>query len=139
MHYHDQKSSVFFKKYVTPLDIIVFIFVIIITISLLVFSLIKNNGSARVEITTEEGTFLYMLNQNRSLVFQGPLGETIVEIANNAVQVLDSPGRRKICVNSGTISQNGQWLACLPNKVFLRVMSTTQSDKNPLGIDGVSF
>jgi len=35
--------------------------------------------------------------------------------------VEDSPCRDKICVLGGWISHSGEWLACLPNSVFVRV------------------
>jgi hypothetical protein len=33
----------------------------------------------------------------------------------------------KTCVKAGKLSQNGEWTACLPNKVFLRVIGEEAS------------
>jgi hypothetical protein len=44
-----------------------------------------------------------------------------VAIRDGAVEVLSSPCREKICVKTGKVSKPGQWIACLPNKVFVAV------------------
>jgi hypothetical protein len=37
------------------------------------------------------------------------------------VQVISSPCPEKICVKTGRISKPGQWIACLPNRVFISI------------------
>lgn len=132
-----------YKDYVqkiTLLDIIVIAVVLIISMLLFFYSLKNVQGNnMQVKITSEEGTFVYPLHQNRDLVFKGPVGDTHIHIENNEVQVLDSPGRKKICVNAAPISKHGQWLACLPNRVFLRVFGADGEEVNMSEIDAMVF
>jgi hypothetical protein len=51
----------------------------------------------------------------------GPLGDTVVVIENGSVRVVSSPCPEKICIKTGRISKPGQWIACLPNKVFISI------------------
>jgi hypothetical protein len=51
----------------------------------------------------------------------GPLGETVVVIEDGTVRVTSSPCPEKICVKTGRISKPGQWIACLPNRVFISI------------------
>jgi hypothetical protein len=76
---------------------------------------------AIVRIQTEEREFVYALSLSTRFHVDGPLGRTEIEIDAGRVRVLDSPCRDKICVTGGWVSQSGQWIACLPNRVFLRV------------------
>lgn len=61
------------------------------------------------------------MKADRRLQVQGPLGEELIQIANRQVFVVSSPCPNKICILQGKISRPGQWIACLPNKVFIRI------------------
>ncbi len=87
-----------------------------------------------LEITTAKETFLFSLSTNRIINLNGPIGETIVQINNSTVDVLESPGRLQICVKAKPISRQSQWLACLPNRIFLKIKDTKKAE-----IDGLSF
>jgi hypothetical protein len=65
---------------------------------------------------------------------KGPIGDTVVVIRDGKAFVEDSPCPDKLCVHMPAISQAGQWIACLPNKVFVRVRGTSEQ-----GIDQLSY
>lgn len=98
------------------------------------------SGAPVVEITAPSGAYVYNLSAARELVFDGPMGKTLVRIADGAVDVTESPGPLQICVNAEKISQPGQWLACLPNKVFIRIggRAAQSSSASSVG-DALSF
>jgi hypothetical protein len=56
---------------------------------------------------------------------KGPLGETVVVISGGKARVEDSPCPDKLCVHMPAISKPGQWIACLPNRVFVRVRGSS--------------
>lgn len=107
-------------------------------VALVIFAWWANGaqGKPYVEITTSRGTFLYQLEQQRTISIDGPLGVTVVVIDKKGIDVTQSPGPRQICVNAKPISQHGQWLACLPNRVFLRIYGKKTQENL---IDGLSF
>ncbi len=76
---------------------------------------------ATVRIQSEEGVFLYPLEGSQRIFVAGPLGDTEIQIGDEGVAVLDSPCRDKICIAAGTATMSGEWIACLPNRVFIRV------------------
>jgi hypothetical protein len=63
----------------------------------------------------------FSLEEDILVPVEGKLGTTRVEIAGKGVRVLDSPCPHKICVESGPISRSGETLACLPNRVVIRI------------------
>lgn len=60
--------------------------------------------------------------QSRTLHVHGPLGDTIIQIANGAARIVASPCTQKICINRGWLSRAGETAACLPNRVSLSML-----------------
>ena len=77
------------------------------------------------------GEWVYPLSADREVRVAGPLGDTIVEISGKTVRIIDSPCPNKTCIAAGAISKPGQWVACLPNQVFVSVEGRRAND----GID----
>ena len=76
---------------------------------------------AEAVIRGRGGDWVYPLDAERKIAVEGPLGETIVLIEGGTVRVVDSPCLNKTCIAAGAISRPGQWVACLPNQVFVSV------------------
>ena len=81
-----------------------------------------SGGSPTVEVKTPHGTFLYPLDQNRDLHETGPAGVTWLRIQDGQVFAIDSPGPRKIMMRMGKISRQGEWIASVPNHVFVVII-----------------
>jgi len=79
-------------------------------------------------IQNESGSWVYPLDTDGEYRIPGPLGETLVILKNGEAHVEDSPCRDKLCVYMGSISRRGGWIACLPNRVFLRVDDREEED-----------
>ena len=91
-------------------------------------------GAGEVVIEASGSQWIYPLNNDRRETVKGPLGETIVRIRDGKAMVEDSPCPDKLCVNMQAISKPGQWIACLPNGVFVRVRGTSSGK-----IDDISY
>jgi hypothetical protein len=65
--------------------------------------------------------WVYPLDVDRHVEVTGPLGITVVHIHSGEVCIESSPCPNKTCVAAGDISKPGQWVACLPNQVFVRI------------------
>ncbi len=72
------------------------------------------------------------LSENQIVHVTGPIGETAVEIKDGKARVLKSPCNRKLCIKSGYIQYADRFAACLPNRVIVRVLGSTDR-----GIDAV--
>lgn len=68
-----------------------------------------------------EKQWIFPLDAQTTLRVPGPLGETVVVIEEGSARVVSSPCAEKICIKTGRISKPGQWIACLPNRVFISI------------------
>lgn len=64
----------------------------------------------------------------------GPLGETVVEINDGRVRVKESPCPHKICVQMGFRDKKGDVIACIPNRVIVRIVG----DERGKEVDGLT-
>ena len=83
--------------------------------------LAPTNAPLRLEVQTDAGLYTYPLDSDQDISATGPLGTTLVHVEGRSVHVGVSPCANKVCLAMGTIRQSGQWLACLPNHVFVRI------------------
>jgi hypothetical protein len=78
-------------------------------------------SSVHLTLKGEGGSWIYPMDKNEQLEIRGPLGITTVELKEGRARVISSPCTNQNCVAAGTIHGKGQWIACLPNGVFLSV------------------
>ena len=83
----------------------------------------EKDGTPMVYVQDENSAWVYPLHEDRSFSIPGPLGETHIIVRESNVYIEDSPCRDKLCVSMGSVSLHGRWIACLPNRVFLRIDS----------------
>lgn len=121
---------------VRPLDFVVFVVAAGVITAFSLVSLDRGGPGTTVEIHTDQGRFVYALDQDADLSFSGPIGESIVHIHDGSVRFISSPCRDKICVAAGALTEAGQWAACLPNRVFVTVLG--ESD-DPDAVDATAF
>ena len=91
-------------------------------------------GAEQLHLRGPGREWVYPLGADRTVTVSGPLGDTVVEIRGGQARVLSSPCAEKICVRSGAIARPGQWIACLPNRVFLDVQGHARRSA-----DAISF
>lgn len=117
------------------LDIAVFLLSVlaVVFVSISVYS--TQGNVLYVHISGATGEWIESLDKDQELQIPGPLGITYVHIENHSVRIEDSPCGNKLCIAMGAIGQANQWVACLPNKVFVRIESGAQKDE----IDASAF
>jgi hypothetical protein len=113
-------------------------FFIILTLTVIAFvsvSSYSGGGTAESVVIEASGeTYVYMLDTDRTIEVQGPLGNTIIRIVDSEVFVEDSPCRDKLCILAAPLYKAGEWNACMPNKVFIRIPDSKQQE-----LDSLSF
>lgn len=85
-------------------------------------------GEPVVYIQGESNAWVFPLDENREISIPGPLGNTRIIVREGETYVEDSPCRDKLCIYFGRIARAGNWIACLPNRVFIRIESKTEAD-----------
>lgn len=122
------------KFSIKPLDIVVIVLAAaaIGFASLSVYG--KKNAAPEVVISGQGGEWVYPLKDDRHVEVEGPIGITVVAIHDGKVAIEDSPCPNKTCVAAGAISEPGQWVACLPNQVFVRVEGSLNAKQIDAGV-----
>jgi hypothetical protein len=88
----------------------------------------RQTASSRVIVRGPDKTWVFPLEAEELVSVVGYIGETVVEISGGRTAIVSSPCGGQTCVAAGTLHKNGQWAACLPNKVFLLIEGTPAQD-----------
>ncbi|WP_410498547.1 NusG domain II-containing protein [Chitinibacter sp. S2-10] len=70
----------------------------------------------------------------RTLNVRGPLGETVIEVAQGKARIVSDPSPRQYCVKAGWLQQAGQSAICLPNRTSIELIG-----KQPRAYDSLSY
>lgn len=100
-----------------------------IIIILSIIPLISTSGekSSIVRISSNNKIFNYDISKDRVVNITGTLGDTVVEIKNKKVRILDSPCPNHTCMRS-SISRYPESLVCLPNDVIIQIEGEGETD-----------
>ena len=74
------------------------------------------------------------LDENVTKTVTGPLGETVIAIENGKARVTESACPHHYCVRMGQISQRGEVIICVPNRVVVKIQGGCEEDS----YDGVT-
>lgn len=78
-------------------------------------------AQARVSLAGEEQAVLD-LHQEKSLIIQGPQGESRVEVSDGRARFTRAPCSDRICMRRGAIDQAGESTSCVPNRVHVEII-----------------
>lgn len=104
------------------IDIVIIGIILALTVVSGIYIYGGRGGTVRVDIESPEGHWVYSLDEDRTVSIPGPLGDTVVEIHDGHAHVLSSPCANQTCVAAPDIAHKGEWNACLPNEVILRIV-----------------
>ena len=118
-------------------DFVVLFLAVTITIFCAVRIYARNDSSLHFVIQGKKESWVYPINQTVQVDIAGPLGLTTVSLKDGKAQVLVSPCTNQTCVTSGPVEHRGQWIACLPNAVFVRMESSNEKQADKSELDAV--
>lgn len=83
-------------------------------------------GGSQVVVTCAgQVCFTAPIDQPHKVDLDGPLGKTHLVIDDQGARISSSPCPRKICIAMGSASRTGDLLACVPNRILVRIDSPT--------------
>ncbi|PLX79256.1 MAG: hypothetical protein C0615_02615 [Desulfuromonas sp.] len=109
---------------------------IVVSVAFLCLLLFIGIGLSRPGETVEvyrdgELVFRAPLQEERTVPLEGSLGTTSLMIEGGTARIVDSPCPYKVCVGMGAIDHSGEIIACVPNRLLVRVVSQDESGKEP--------
>jgi len=112
-----------------PFDIPLVLVAAAITVASTLLAYGTSAGTARVVVEAGDQQWVYTLENAVTVPVTGSLGISTIVIHNGEVHFEKSPCVNQVCVASGTIKRPGQWIACLPNAVFVRIEGSPAEDE----------
>jgi hypothetical protein len=109
------------SKVFRPFDYAALILAIMVTVGAALFIYSDQSVASGIVIQGADGRWVFPENAVELVTVPGPLGDTVVELSGGRARVVSSPCANQTCVSSGAIHSAGQWVACLPNRVFVSV------------------
>lgn len=87
------------------------------------FFFLWDNAVPEEALIYQNGTLLMRLNlnQEKEVKIAGPLGDTIIEIANGKARVKRDPGPKQYCVKQSWLKKSGDIAICAPSHLSLRI------------------
>lgn len=67
------------------------------------------------------------IDEEKTVSVKGPHGNTIVEIKNHKVRIIESPCPNKLCIQQGWIESGA--VVCLPNRVVVIIGDIDSKDR----------
>ena len=105
---------------------------ILLAAALLLFFMVRNNqekatGTGAEAVVTVDGLEIgrYPLKTNGTFPLNG--GSNILVVENGEAWVSEADCPDKVCMGMGKISRNGEFIACLPNRLIVVVEGGEQN------------
>ena len=118
-----------------PFDIPVIVLATALTVIIALKVYGQGANSLNVVVRSPDKTWIFPLDAEERVSVAGSIGETMVEISKGRAAIVSSPCNGQTCVAAGEINKNGQWAACLPNRVFILIEGAADAD----AIDAASW
>jgi hypothetical protein len=106
----------------TRSDTLAILFAIIL-LPLLYYQLWRPQSSAthaRI-IDSHQHITVTRLEQAKQLNIHGELGDSVLNIEDGKIRFAQSPCKGKVCIHRGWLQYSGEVMACLPNKVIVKL------------------
>ena len=94
----------------------------------------QQEGTPLLVLTSPTKEYIYPLDTDTTIQIPGLEGISTIQIHQGQACYLDSPCANKTCVAASPIHRNGEWSACLPNGIFMRVENSTSSSDTDIDI-----
>ena len=108
-------------------DIKLIIIVLGITIILFSLSLFQKKSSIAMKANVYHENDLILeidLSINKTYEVAGDNGKVVIEVLNNQIRVVEENSPYHLCSKQGFISNSGQSIICLPNKIIIELPNT---------------
>lgn len=139
------------SRLLKPADIIILGFAVVVVGAAVCFPLQKENDDGFLFVEVEAAAnadgkktyrAVYPLSADTTFFVNGAEGPIEMAVKDGAVYIVSSPCDNKICESAAPIHRRGEWIACIPGRVVIRIRGDdpNDNDKNDDGTpDSVSY
>jgi hypothetical protein len=92
----------------------------------------STGGTPLLVIESPNGQWIYELKNDITVPIPGIEGDTVVKIESGRAFVIESPCTNKTCLSAHPIGTPRQWIACLPNQVFIRIEGSPEDEETDI-------
>ena len=109
--------------------VIISFFLLIIAVSFFfVHQFSSSSGNAYASIMVKDTEYVYPLDKDCLLEFQGEMGKSVLEIKNGTIRFVESTCYDSTCIKMGEAGENkAKYLACLPNMVIVTISGNSKN------------
>jgi len=101
--------------------------IVISLFSLTILNAVSRPGETAVIHVENRQRFNKNLNQPETFTVAGFVSESTIEIRRNAIRVVGSGCPQELCVRQGSISQTGEIIVCVPNKLTIAIQGSRKN------------
>ena len=122
------------KKKINKYDIGLIAAIIIINVFFILFggkSAVKKNSKIAYIYSNNELVKEYVLTDDvkDEVKIESDTGYNILHIENGQIWIHDASCPDKICISQGKISQDGEIIVCLPNKMLIKIVDYNEDNE----------
>jgi hypothetical protein len=130
-------TAVGIPRFLKPFDWVIVSLGLALTIGSVFWAYAGAGTRSSILIQGAEDRWVYPLDAEALVRVPGPLGDTVVEIRAGGARVRSSPCANQTCLSARAVHRHGEWLACLPNGVLVRVESAPHTGGEASGEGGI--
>ncbi len=111
-----------------------FIILLVLSLSLLGLWTVIGAEKGGEVIIEQDGKVVFAspLDQSTQADIEGPLGVTRVRISEGVVTVVEASCPERLCMAMGSVGRAGEVIACLPNRILIRVVGGEKEQRYDL-------
>lgn len=111
-------------------DIILFIALIIIGLSISFLTISSNQSGGKVKISIDGHVYgVYSLSSSQTITINKGSQHNIIKIHSGKVVMFESSCHNQICVKHRPISTTNESIVCLPNKIMIEITKNNKEEK----------
>ena len=114
------------RKYKNDIILIAVLLIMAIVAIICMFCFSKNDNLKACVYYNDELILSFDLTNDEIYEVDGDLGTVKIEVKNNSVRVIESNCPDGICIHSGAISNTSQSIACLPNRIYIKLVGKNE-------------
>ena len=107
---------------------LILILLLLISLSLIIINKTKKEGTTAIVYYENKEILKIDMNLDKEYTVQGLLGDVIIEVKENKIRVKKENSPNHICSKEGYISDSTKPLICLPNKVVIKIVQSSDMD-----------